>query len=221
VDTLIRRAAGASVDDAPVATMSYELSTTDACGSRDLHEGTTALIFDYGGQDTEGVIATSDAEKYCYYYSEVTGEVTYAAKPNPGQDCSQPGLAGAPRKPLNNPQVVYSVNMYARPSTAVAVRAPPTDPLNAAAALNMSAVRKAARHLEQKGFGSQGDIVENISSFGRALRGGGQSSLPPELQGESQEQNLVRLPASRAIEYDTARAIARCQRIGVPPDQCI
>ena len=48
-NTLIQQAAAGSADDAPVATMSYDLSTLDACGSRELREGTTALIIDYSG----------------------------------------------------------------------------------------------------------------------------------------------------------------------------
>jgi hypothetical protein len=156
----------------------------------------------------DGVIATSDAEKYCYYYSEATREVTYAAKPQPAEDCSQPGLAGAPRKPLNNPQIVYSVNSYARPGTTVAVRAPPGDTLKATIALDDTAVGNAARHLQQERFGYDGDIAKaqsNIKAFGQAL-GEGRSALPAELQGESHDQSLVRLPASRAIEILPGRS---------------
>lgn len=221
-NTLIQQAAAGSADDAPIATISYDLSTLDACSSRELREGTTALIIDYTGQDMNGVIATSDAEKYCYYYSEATREVTYAAKPQRAQDCSQPGLAAAPRKSLNNPQIVYSINSYARPGTTVAVRALPGHTLNAIA-LDNAAVGNAARHLQQERFGYDGDLANaesNIKAFGQALSEG-RSALPAELQGESHDHTLVRLPASRAIEYDTARAIARCQRIGVSPDQCI
>jgi hypothetical protein len=222
-NTLIQQAAAGSADAAPLATISYDLSTLDGCGSRELREGTTALIIDYSGQDMDGVIATSDAEKYCYYYSEATREVTYAAKPQPAQDCSQPTLAGTPRKPLNNPQIVYSVNSYARPGTTVAVRAPPSDAPKAAITLDNSAIARAAQQLQQERLGYDGDVAKaqgNIRAFGQAL-GEGLSGLPPELQGESHDQSLVRLPASRAIEYDTARAIARCQRIGVSLDQCI
>jgi hypothetical protein len=222
-NTLIQQAAAGSADDTPVATISYDLSTLDACGSRELREGTTALIIDYSGQDMDGVIATSDAEKYCYYYSEATREVTYAAKPQPAQDCSQPGMAGAPHKALNNPQIVYSVNSYARPGTTVAVRAPPGDTLKGAIALDDAAVGNAARHLQQERFGYDSDLAKaesNIKAFGQALSEG-RTALPAELQGESHDQTLIRMPASRAIEYDTARAIARCQRIGVSPDQCI
>ena len=171
----------------------------------------------------DGVISTSDAEKYCYYYSEATREVTYATKPQPAQDCSQPGLVDAQRKPLNNPQIIYSVNSYARLGTTVAVRALPSDAMKAPIALDMTAVGEAARHLQRERLGYDGDAAKaqgNIRAFGHALEGG-RSALPPELRGESHGETLVRLPASRAIEYDTARAIARCQRIGVPPDQCI
>jgi fermentation-respiration switch protein FrsA (DUF1100 family) len=103
------------------------------------------------------------------------------------------------------------------------VRALPGDALKAPIALDMTAVGKAARYLPGERFGYDGDIAKaqrNITAFGEAL-GGGRAALPPELRGESHGQTLVRLPASRAIEYDTARAIARCQRTGVPPDQCV
>ena len=169
------------------------------------------------------MISTSDAEKYCYYYSEGTHEVTYAAKPQPAQDCNQAGLADAPHKPLNNPQIVYSVNSYARPGTAVAVRVPPVNRPKAAVALDEAAVGEAARRLHGERFGYDSDAAKargNITAFGEAL-GEGLSALPPELRGENNDRALVRLPASRAIEYDTARAIARCQRIGISPDQCI
>jgi hypothetical protein len=97
------------------------------------------------------------------------------------------------------------------------------DAPKATIALDNAAVGNAARHLQKERFGYDGDIAKaqsNIKAFGQAL-GEGLSALPAELQGESHDQTLIRLPASRAIEYDTARAIARCQRIGVPPDQCI
>ena len=63
--------------------MSYDLSTLDNCGKRELMEGTTALILDYQGADTSGVIATSDVGKYCYFLGS-NNEVTFATKKQPG-----------------------------------------------------------------------------------------------------------------------------------------
>jgi hypothetical protein len=221
-NSLIQQAAAGSTDDVPLATMSYDLSTLDSCGRRELMEGTTALILDYKGGDTNGVIATSDAGKYCYFLGS-NDEVTYAAKSEPTLDCDhQTGMARVPKTALNNPQIVYAVFSYSKQGTSVAVRFAPVNPSVTAHSFDSAAVSKLAENLQENHLGYDANTItgkKNIEAWGLALNHG-ISALPSDLVGENEGQSIIRLPASRAIEYDTARSIARCDRIGISADQC-
>jgi hypothetical protein len=223
VNSLIQQAtARSSADDVPLAIMSYDLSTLDNCGKRELMEGTTALILDYQGADTSGVIATSDVGKYCYFLGS-NNEVTFATKKQPGLDCDhQAGMVSAPKTQLNNPQIVYSINSYAKEGDAVAVRFVPAKSALAPMALNTGDVSKSAEDLHQTRLGYDSDATmakKHIESWASALDEG-PSALPSDLIGEKEGESAVRLPASRAIEFDVARSLNRCQRIGIPADQC-
>jgi hypothetical protein len=223
VNNLVQQAAAGSSDDVPLATMSYDLSTLDSCSKLELMEGTTALILDYKGNDTKGVIATADSEKYCYFLGS-QNEVTYAAKPAPALDCShQVGMGSIPKSELNNPQIVYSVFSYAKQGTSVAVRVVPENPPLTAHPLDSTSMSKIAQDLGQNRFGydaSAEQSQKNIEAWGAALNGGG-SKAPSGLWSQDAGQfAALKLTASRAIEYDSVRALARCQRIGLAADEC-
>jgi hypothetical protein len=220
-NNLIQQAAAGSADDTPIATVSYDLSNLDTCGPRELMEGTTALLFDYQGNDTTGVIATADVTKYCLFLGS-NNQITYALKPQPAADCAhQTGMAAVPKTQLNNPQVVFSVNSYLKQGAPAAVRQVPTTPSLAAHALNSDVIRKEAQSLVQTHFGydaNQATAQKNIQSWNAVLEKG-VSALPSDLG--SVNEGVARLPASRAIEYDTARSLARCQRVGIAENQCL
>lgn len=114
-NTLIQEAASGTNDDSPVATVAYDLSTTDTCKSLQLTEGTTGVIFDYNGPEKDGIIKTSEAQNYCYFLED-NDIVTFVAKTDPSQDCThQQNLANY--ETLNNPQIVWLTNSYESPSS--------------------------------------------------------------------------------------------------------
>lgn len=213
-------ASGSSADDAPIAAMSYDLSTLDTCGKRELTEGTTALILDYQGNDTTGIISTADVGKYCFFLGN-NNEVTYATKPQLGADCDhQTGMANAPKLPLNNPQIVYSVNSYLKPGPQFAVRATPVkQETKQAPAIEVYTLAKDLQQTRADYDANLAASRKNLQAWNTALNEG-VSALPADLKGEVQNNSTLRLPASRAIEYDSVRALNRCQRIGIPADRC-
>jgi hypothetical protein len=223
VNNLIQAAAsGSSGDDAPLAAMSYDLSSLDTCGKRELTEGTTALVLDYSGNDTRGVIPTSDVGKYCFYLGNES-EVTFAPKKQPNLDCEhQTGMADVAKSTLNNPQIVYTVNSYLKQGPQFALRSTLAPALPTNIKLPNMTVDKLAENLQQSRLGYDTSVAtsrRNLVAWNTALNQG-MSSLPTDFNGENQGASIIRLPASRAIEYDSVRALTRCLRIGIPAERC-
>jgi hypothetical protein len=232
VNDLFNDAAGAASSDvAPVAARSYDLSTSDSCGPRELTEGTAGVIFDYPNANMSGVIRTSEVDSYCFSITS-TQSVEYRRKTDLAEDCDHQKAFGSPEI-LNNPQIIYAINIYPKPGAVRLTRSLPTTsdrrPNQAELAqikglLNPSTQKYVADALsagpfETGAFNAAAAAQPRVDAWSKALTG--TAPVPDDLLSGRLSPSSAILSAPSAAEYDATRAAARCLVLDIPLPKCL
>ncbi|MGH7866924.1 MAG: hypothetical protein ACREP9_04630, partial [Candidatus Dormibacteraceae bacterium] len=206
---------------------SYLYGGIGPCQPNELHEGTYAIIYDFvpnsglfvhHGNPPPNTLTTANiqtgvgpavtgATRYCFYLNG--GGVTYAPQ-GAAANCS---AVTGPAQTLNNPQVVVETVAYDRPPKAAGGQV----------VADLSRVQGAMV------MGLTPQIMATVPQSTRAPTSSLRSSL---LAGRTLSDSVMALgaaPVARANQTDTfavspnvhlalvnARAMARCEKIGVP-----
>jgi hypothetical protein len=209
---------------------------TGQCLPNELHEGTYAILYDFvpnsglfvhHGNPPPGTLPVSSIilpdhvgptgaaqTKYCFYLNG--GNVTYAQLGN-AADCQH--VTGT-AQPLGNPQVVVEAIAYDRPTKAAgnqvvaSIGNVPSSNLSAAMAANTT---PAVNALVPLGASTAASRLHQSLTAGRTLADSVRDLGASPVNGAK--------PGTFAMDQDVhlaianARAIARCQKIGVPANK--
>jgi hypothetical protein len=205
-----------------IGSFAYDLATSDdECKNnpRALTEGTTGVIFDYPSANIAGVIKTSEVSKYCFKIDR-QNIVSFAPKSDENFDCSDIVKTKLlAYSPLNNPQIIFSFSPIAKQSAGLVERKVTLQAGNAPVAVAESTIEGAALKLETCSSGGAQSSKTNLSAW---LEGLQKDQLPVTGRGleSTVQSDRVVLTADQARDYDAARAIIRCARVGISPTVC-
>jgi hypothetical protein len=229
IDGAVNSDNAANSDD--IGSFAYDLATSDDECKNNPHaltEGTTGVIFDYSGNDLAGIVKIADADNYCY---RINGNVvSFAKKSDTNTDCLNTVQTSVLQYlPLNNPQIVFSFNPIAKPDAGTVTRVIPPQVVVNSTGVPASAIANFAGRLTTETEGrapDQARLSSLRSNIGAWVQGIQKNQLPlknPDgspLTNSSEQAREIELPASEAREFDAARALLRCARVGIPASSC-
>jgi hypothetical protein len=224
IDTAVASDNSANSDD--IGSFSYDLAQSDndcTTDPRSLTEGTTGIIYDYFGSDLTGIIKIADEANYCFKIEPTGSNVSYATKPRSDFNClDKTQTQTLTFTSLNNPQIVFSFNVIGKPGGGTVTRDAPAGTPDARG-ITGSAVGQFSQRLAaqlQPGTRDQASLRSNIIRWVEGIQKnqlpiGGSTSTAGGASG-----HVIDLPADQAREYDAARALLRCARVGIPTQEC-
>jgi hypothetical protein len=226
LDTAVSTDNSANSDD--IGSFAYDLAQSDdecKANPRALTEGTTGIIYDYLGSDLTGIIKTSDEAKYCFKIEPRGSNVSYATKPNSNFNClDNTQTRTFTFTPLNNPQIVFAFNVSGKLGGGTVSRIAANGAANTTG-ITGSAVAQFSQRLaaqlapEPETQDKAESLRSNITKWVEGIQ---KNQLPVagSTPAAGASGPVIELPADQARDYDAARALLRCTRIGIPTQQC-
>jgi hypothetical protein len=223
LDSAVASDNSANSDD--IGSFAYDLAQSDdecATNPRALTEGTTGIIYDYLGSDLAGIIKTGDEPWYCFSIKGST--VSYAAKPSTDFDClDEAKTKTLTYATLSNPQIIFSFNISGKAGTGnvsrpVASSAPNVPAVSGPAIAQLS--QRLAAQLRATTPAETSALQSNIAGWVEGIAKNRPPVQAPTSQAGPSNGTAIELSPTQAREYDAARALLRCARVGIPTQQC-
>ena len=125
--------------------------------------------------------------------------------------------------PLNNPQIIFAFNVSGKPGGGTVSRIATNGAANTTGVTGSAVTQFSQRLAAQSQPETQGKADSLQSNITKWVEGIQKNQLPvagsTPTAGASQGQ-VIELPADQARDYDAARALLRCARVGIPTRDC-
>jgi hypothetical protein len=224
LDTAVSSDNSANSDD--IGSFAYDLAQSDdecKLNPRSLTEGTTGIIYDYLGSNLAGIIKTSDEAKYCFKIEPRGSNVSYATKPNSNLNClDNTETRTLTFMPLNNPQIIFAFNVSGKPDGGTVSRIATNGAANTTGVSGNAVTQFSQRLAAQSQPETQVKAESLQSNITKWVEGIQKNQLPVagSTPTAGASGRVIELPAEEARDYDAARALLRCARVGIPTQQC-